>query len=151
MAAAGRGVKVRLLLDIPATMAPEPLGQGIPIVRFYEGVAALRDAHAEVVTSSFVGIPDRVTPPTDPEYRDRLELHQEYIANSVSVGVLGANAVLPFALPNPLGRGFIGTEFGQFGDGVVPALWPVSGTAIALVRTIAPNPTRVGCRWAGPG
>lgn len=119
-AAARRGVQVRLLLDIPATMAPEPLGQGIPLVRFYEGVAALRDAHVEVVTSSLAGMPDRVTPPADPEYRDRLELHQAFIAKSVADGMLGTAQVWGhYTVPL---RWFDGTELGEIGSFLSPLL-----------------------------
>lgn len=80
IAAAQRGVEVRLLLDIPATAMPEPLGQGIKPGDFQSGLAALEEAGVEVATSGLLVAPlDNLREIKEPEYRERLEVQREYV------------------------------------------------------------------------
>jgi phosphatidylserine/phosphatidylglycerophosphate/cardiolipin synthase-like enzyme len=97
LAAVQRGIEVRVQFDIEATAVPEPLGQGVNPRLLFAAVESMKAAGVKIADSGGLLPPlDRLTPITDPEYRDRLAVMKEYVQTlMLANGLPIAAATLP--------------------------------------------------------
>ncbi len=102
IAAAQRGVEVRLLFDQFATATPEPIGQGISPGDFIDGMHSLRQAGVTIGMSSMLIAPlDNLLALDDPEYADRLAVQKQYVKRLLLTrsGLLQNRALINLTVP----------------------------------------------------